>query len=787
MSSVSSTGIDTAAIVRQLMDIERQPISAIQERKAAAKLKTDAVGRLKSSVETLRAASTDLLTKGVSRYASSVSNTSAVSASIGTATGVGSVSFTVDQLAQANGLRTGSTVGSTTSTVTSAALLAVSTTTAKVGIGTVGVGSGVAAGSYTVTVTQATTAATRTATAALGSSVTIGPGDRTFAFDVGGSGRSIDLAQGTYTKSELSAAIQAQIDAQGGGATASFDGLGRLTLTTVQEGSAATVRVTNGNTLLGLSNDNVALTGTNGSVKIGTNAEVAVTSAGVGTATVAASTGTGDLTLQISGPLRVGSATVAVVSTGDKSLGAVAAAISGAKVGATATAVKVSDGKWLLQVNSNATGTAAALSLDASQFSTVGGLLTTSAAADAKITVGSGVGAYSITASGNTFADVLPGLTLTATALAATPVTVSVSRNVNAMADAVASFVGSMNSLIADINMQTKYDAAKKVASPLTGDSGIKRLSDQVRAAVTAVVSGELNGLASNVGIKSQNDGTLTFDRAKFLVAVEADPVAVERLFARGGYSDNGLSTYGNAIDTTVAGTYAIDVTTAATRATSGSILNGTPGSRQINVRVGTTVASFTYAPNASAAEVVAGLNTAMSSAGLGINAEVSGPGLTLTSTKFGAAGSFDVNTDAAGNGTYTTYTGADVVGTIDGKAAVGVGQRLRLLSLDTSPARGLEVDVAEGAVGAIGSFTYAPGIAARVAWLTTTALADKGTIATSKNNYETKITGFELQITRFELRMTMREAGLRRQWASVQGVLSTLQSQGDWLSRQMG
>ncbi|MEY4231026.1 MAG: hypothetical protein RLZZ362_1875, partial [Actinomycetota bacterium] len=502
-------------------------------------------------------------------------------------------------------------------------------------------------------------------------------------------------------------------------------------------------------------------------------------------ATVAVPTGTGNLTLQLSGGLRVGEATVAVVSTGDKSLGAVAAAINGAKVGATAASVKVADGQWLLQVNSAATGTAAALSLDASQFSTVGGLMTTAAAADARITVGSGAGAYSITASGNTFTDVLPGLTLNATALSTTPVTVGVTRDAGGMADAVGTYVAAINSLIADINMQTRYDAAKKQSSPLTADSGIKRLSDQVRAAATSVVSGIANGLASSVGITSKRDGTLSFDRTKFLAAVETDPAAVERLFVRGGSGTTDSVTYGNAIDTTAPGTYAVNVTAAATRATTGTLLSGTPGQRQINVRVGTTVATFTMVPSANAAEVAAGLNTAMSAVGLGVNAEVSGNGISFTSTRFGVGGAFEVNTDALGNGSYTTYTGTDVAGTIDGKAAIGVGQRLRLLSLDSSDARGLEVDVAEGAVGDVGSIMYSPGIAARMAWLTTNSLADNGIIATAQKTYDSRITGFEQQITRFELRMTLKEAGLKRQWGSVQGLLSDLQAQGSWLSRQ--
>jgi flagellar hook-associated protein 2 len=79
--SVSSTGIDTASIVKQLMDVERQPISAIQERKAAAKLKSDTVGRLRTSVESLKTASAALLTKGVAKYSPVVSNSAVASAS----------------------------------------------------------------------------------------------------------------------------------------------------------------------------------------------------------------------------------------------------------------------------------------------------------------------------------------------------------------------------------------------------------------------------------------------------------------------------------------------------------------------------------------------------------------------------------------------------------------------------------------------------------------------------------------------------------------------------------
>ncbi len=93
--------------------------------------------------------------------------------------------------------------------------------------------------------------------------------------------------------------------------------------------------------------------------------------------------------------------------TGDRSLASVAAAINGANAGANAAAIKVADGAWILQLSSSRSGTDNAMALDATVFAGVGGLLQTSGAQDAQITIGTGPGAYSVAASGNTFTDVL--------------------------------------------------------------------------------------------------------------------------------------------------------------------------------------------------------------------------------------------------------------------------------------------------------------------------------------------------------------------------------------------
>ena len=787
MSAISSIGftaggIDVNSIVTGLMAAERAPETAMTSRQAAVTLQSAALGRLRTSLLSLQSLAANLVTNGISKLSSTVSS-SAATVSLSSTARAGSLTFTIDRLAAASGVRTAQAVGSNTAVITTATSLAVSSTAAKIGASTIQVGAGTTNGQYTVSVTQATAGAVQTGTAALAGSTVIDGTNNTLDLQIDGAARTLTLAAGTYTAAGLATAVQTALDSTGGGATATVDGTGRLAITTTHEGSTATLQVVGGSAATALQLAAGSSSGLDGSIRIGTNPPVAITSAGNGD-TVAVSTGTGSLTLRLDGGARVGEATVAVVSTGDRSLASVAAAINGANVGVSAAAVKISDGAWLLQMNSTKSGVANTLSIDGSQFT--GGLVQTAAGQDAKITIGSGAGAYSVVSSTNAFSDVMPGVTINANALSATPTTVSVGRDSGATADAVGGLVAAATSLLADIAMQTSYNTTTKKASPLTGDAAVKRLADQVRAAVTAIVGTGSTSLAGNAGITLKKDGTLNFDRAKFIAALDADPAGIERLFARGGTSVGGAS-WAAATDKTVAGSYGVVVTTAPTRATSGDVLvGGSAAGQTIGVRIGTTTASYQAAAGASPADIVAGLNAEMAKAGLKVNAELSGGGVRLTAVGFGAAGSFETNLDVSGAGSWTANTGTDVVGTIDGKTAIGVGNRLSLLDGDTSPARGLGVDIAEGVSGTIGPVDYAPGIAARLVALATVQTGTNGGLTTSASGYDARIKAFNDQIARFELRMTAKEAQYRRQWTAVQTSLSSLQSQGTWLASQI-
>lgn len=785
--SVSAGGIDVVSIVQSLMTAEKMPLAAIQARQIGVQQQMDGIKSIKTEIETMNSQISAMLTNGLAKYTSTISSPTAVSVALSSTARAGSIAFTVDRLAASQGLRTSGTVASSTTAITTASRLAVSTTTRPIGATNVSTDQTVTAGNYTVSVTQATAGASIAGGGAVGASTVITGANNTLDITIDGVARTLTLAAGTYSPADLKNAVQTAIDSSGGGATASIDASNHMKLTTTHEGSAASLGITGGAALtaLGFTVTIPAVLGVDGAVRVGTNPAVVVTSAGKGEVLTIDTGAGGNLNLTLGAGMRVGDAKVAVVSTGDRSLGAVAAAINGANVGASASAVRAADGAWLLQVNSSRTGSANSISLDGAAFSAVGGLLETSAAQDAQITIGTGPGAYSVTASGNTFTDILPGTTITATAQSLTPVSVTVGRDDTAIATSIEALVKEANTVIGLATKQTKYDAATKTVAPLAADSTIRSLPTQVRSAVTSMVGGTPGLLAADFGITSQKDGTLKFDKALFLSKLAADPDGAELLFNRHGSSTGGVN-FAQATDGTAAGTYSVEVTTAATRATTGGILaGGSPGGQTIGVRVGTSVVSYIAAPGSSADSIASGLNAALARAGLNVTAELSGGAVRLTSTKFGYAGNFDV--DETSSGTWTTKTGTDVQGKINGETAVGSGQRLSMLNLGKSPARGIAVDINEGLIGVLSPIEYQPGVAARLGNLASSLTGTLGSLTTSTGAYEAKYNAFNDQISKFAERLTRKEANYRRQWTAVQTALNSLQNQQSWLSSQLG
>jgi flagellar hook-associated protein 2 len=188
-------------------------------------------------------------------------------------------------------------------------------------------------------------------------------------------------------------------------------------------------------------------------------------------------------------------------------------------LGVVAQSVQVSPGVYRMQLTSTKTG-------DSSEFSVLGLTVGTDVSAegsDASVTVGTGPGAYTVAASSNTFSDLVPGVTFTVSRLE-NDVTLTTSRNPDAIAQSVQSMVDAYNAAITDIGALTAASTEKTKAGALAGDGAVR----QLRLTMGSAISDALTGSRSldQYGIELDRFGKATFDKAAFLNSYNADPAA---------------------------------------------------------------------------------------------------------------------------------------------------------------------------------------------------------------------------------------------------------------------
>ncbi|WP_432507169.1 flagellar filament capping protein FliD [Kineococcus arenarius] len=172
-----------------------------------------------------------------------------------------------------------------------------------------------------------------------------------------------------------------------------------------------------------------------------------------------------------------------------------------------------------------------------------------SKALDAAVSLG-GSPAVVIKSPTNTFTDVMPGVNVTVSTAteAGKPATVTVGRDSDAVASAVQSLVDAANAALKDITLQSRAgvvgsDGSVTGGGTLRGDSTLRALKSQILSAVTSAL-GSTQASAATFGLETTRDGTLTFDKTKFLEAYAKDPTGVQALVsgeAAGSAGDRGV------------------------------------------------------------------------------------------------------------------------------------------------------------------------------------------------------------------------------------------------------
>jgi len=116
----------------------------------------------------------------------------------------------------------------------------------------------------------------------------------------------------------------------------------------------------------------------------------------------------------------------------------------------------------------------------------------------------------------NSPSEVIPGVTLTLAGTSASEVQLTVAPDSGRARQAIADFVSAYNLIVKDINGQFAYDAANKTAGVLSGDPAIRGLQAAILSNAAYAKDEESSIVNLSVlGVKMENDGTLTMDSSK--------------------------------------------------------------------------------------------------------------------------------------------------------------------------------------------------------------------------------------------------------------------------------
>jgi flagellar hook-associated protein 2 len=161
------------------------------------------------------------------------------------------------------------------------------------------------------------------------------------------------------------------------------------------------------------------------------------------------------------------------------------------------------------------------------------GAATIRTAQDASLTLWAGTSAEQVlTSKTNTFADLLPGVSVTVSGVSTDPVSVAVSRDTSRVSASASSLIGAVNGALAYISTRTVSTAStdadgKPILSGgvFTGDSLTRGVTQKLLDAASAPVDGRS---PSEYGISITKTGTMEFNAEKFAAAFAADPTKTQ-------------------------------------------------------------------------------------------------------------------------------------------------------------------------------------------------------------------------------------------------------------------
>ena len=404
-----------------------------------------------------------------------------------------------------------------------------------------------------------------------------------------------------------------------------------------------------------------------------------------------------------------------------------------------------------------------------------------------------------------------------------TSFTFTVSEDTSAAEQAIRDFVEAYNLFYETAQNLVGYSTDEEnqtVRGDLATDGTAKALVNQIRDTIGSLVPGIEDGFTAltNVGIRTELDGTLSIDEDDFSDAMANNFALVETLFATdvGSSSDEVSVSVGSYASGTIPGSYDVVVTTDPEKATvtadamadggnigfdsaadTVSIADASLLDLSFKVTVDgvesdiiTLTGSYSTTDEIRA-DLQSLINGDTNISGANVAVDVAYDEATdqfaFTSRSYGVASSVefdaaDFGTDTAELGFITqSDTGVDVVGTIDGVAGFGSGNVL-LPAIDSDP-YGLNFTIGENAVAA-GSVTvdFSRGFAGELDNLINSFLSSSGAIKLREENINNALEGVADDRVELDRKMEKLELRLYSQFLAMERIVNSFQSTGNQL-----
>jgi len=492
------SGIHWDQFVQKLIDLERQPITQLQNRKSALENQKKLIGDFRAKLSDLKLALSNLALRSVA-LARTAAAGGGVAVTAGPDAVPGSFQVTVQQLA--------------TPTVVGSAQALGQPVNPSVPLSQAGLGTAVTAGTFSIN----------------GVAVSVDPAVDTLndvinRINASGAGVTASLVNDAYGRPNILRLESANPIQLGSGAdTSNFLSAARLT-NGVQQNVGGTYRIDSAGNL-GV---------VNLSAPVGSSA-----------ARLAAPI-TSDGSFSING--------VTITYTLNDSLSAIIARINSSAAGVTASYDPLQD---RLVLTARATGNTRISLQDVSgNFLQAAGLLSATQALgqNAVFSISTVNNGQPLSSPTNTVSGLLPGITLELKGVTASPVTVTVAQDAGPGLNAAKDFVSKLNAVLDFVAQQTNYDPNTKTAGPLLGDSTVTLVAARLRTALSGVLvpAGPYRTLA-DIGIDTGPVGSAPgtavdyrVDEAKFTQALQNNPDAVYAVLKAaadqvGGYLDSVL------------------------------------------------------------------------------------------------------------------------------------------------------------------------------------------------------------------------------------------------------